>query len=116
MGEEDKKLSVTELKRLVEKKSNYIYSWGFEVSEFSISKADISTIKEFIEKGRKAGRIEYAYDSARNVLNKLHLVKGKKLLNAGRTLFCKDNLIEVRAAVFATDEKTTFVDHSTGRT
>ena len=110
MGEEDKKLSVSELKHLVEKKSNYIYSWGFEVSVFSISKADIPTIKEFIGKGRKAGRIKYAYDSAQNVLNKLHLLKGKKLLNAGRALFSKDNLIEVRAAVFATDEKTTFLD------
>ena len=110
MGEENKKLSVNELKHLVEKKSNYIYSWGFEVSDFSVLKADIPTIKGFIDKGRKAGRIQYAYDSARNVLNKLHLVKGKKLLNAGRALFCKDNRIEVRAAIFATDEKTTFLD------
>lgn len=110
IGEENKKLSVSELKRLVEKKNNYIYAWGFEVSEFSLSKADIATIKGFIEKGRKAGRIEYAYDSARNVLHKLHLIKGRKLLNAGRALFCKDNRVEVRAAVFATDEKTTFLD------
>jgi len=110
IGEEDKKLSVNELKRLVEKKNNYIYSWGFDVSELPVSKADVPTIKSFVAKGRKAGRIEYAYDSARNVLNKLHLIKGKKLLNAGRALFCKDNRVEVRAAVFATDEKTTFLD------
>ena len=37
MGEEDKKLSVDELRRLVEKKNNYVYSWGSEISEFSIS-------------------------------------------------------------------------------
>lgn len=110
IGEEDKKLSVNELRRLVEKKNNYIYAWGSEISEFSLSRADIPTIKGFIEKGRKAGRIEYAYDSARNVLHKLHLLKGKRLLNAGRALFCKDNRIEVRAAIFATDEKTTFLD------
>jgi ATP-dependent DNA helicase RecG len=110
VGEEDKRLSVNELKRLVEKKSNYIYSWGFDVSDLTVSKADVPTIKSFVAKGRKAGRIEYAYDSARNVLNKLHLVKGKKLLSAGKALFCKDNRVEVRAAVFATDEKTTFLD------
>jgi ATP-dependent DNA helicase RecG len=110
MGEENKKLSVNELKHLVEKKSNYIYSWGFEISDFFVSKANIPTIKEFIDKGRKAGRIQYAYDSARNALNKLHLIKGKKLLNAGKALFCKDNRVEVRAAIFATDEKTTFLD------
>lgn len=105
IGEEDKKLSVNELRRLVEKKNNYIYAWGSKTSEFSLSKADIPTIKGFIEKGRKAGRIEYAYDSARNVLNKLHLIKGKKLFNAGKALFCKDNHVEVRAVVFATNEK-----------
>jgi ATP-dependent DNA helicase RecG len=110
VGEEDKRLSVNELKRLVEKKSNYIYSWGFDVSDLTVSKADVPTIKSFVAKGRKAGRIEYAYDSARNVLNKLHLVKGKKLLNAGKALFCKDNRVEVRAAIFATNEKTTFLD------
>jgi ATP-dependent DNA helicase RecG len=110
MGEENKKLSVDELRRLVEKKNNYAYSWGSEVSEFSFSKADIPTIKKFVEKGRKAGRIEYAYDSARNVLNKLHLIKGNKLLNAGRALFCEDSGIEVQLAVFAGQDKLTFLD------
>src|SRR3990167_3799691 len=110
MGEENKRLSVDELRRLVEKKNNYAYSWGSELSEFSLSKADIPTIKKFIEKGRKAGRIEFAYDSARNVLHKLHLSKGNKLLNAGRVLFCEDSGIEVQAAVFAGKDKLTFVD------
>lgn len=65
MGEEDKKLSVDELRRLVEKKNNYAYSWGSELSDFSLSKVSVATVKKFVEKGRKAGRIEYAYDSAR---------------------------------------------------
>ena len=110
MGEENKRLSVDELRRLVEKKNNYAYSWGNELSEFSLSKADVPTIKKFIGKGRKAGRIEFAYDSARNVLHKLHLSKGSKLLNAGRALFCADSGIEVQAAVFAGKDKLTFVD------
>ena len=110
MGEEDKKLSVDELRHLVEKKNNYAYSWGAELSDFSLSKVSVATVKKFVEKGRKAGRIEYAYDSARNVLNKIHLIKGKKLLNAGRALFCEDSGVEVQAAVFAGKDKMTFVD------
>ncbi len=110
MGEEDKKLSVDELRHLVEKKNNYAYSWGAELSDFSPSKVSVATVKKFVEKGRKAGRIEYAYDSARNVLNKIHLIKGKRLLNAGRALFCEDSGVEVQAAVFAGKDKTTFVD------
>ncbi|MBI4845061.1 MAG: hypothetical protein HY810_01070 [Candidatus Omnitrophica bacterium] len=110
MGEEDKKLSVDELRHLVEKKNNYAYSWGAELSDFSLSKVSAATVKKFVEKGRKAGRIEYSYDSARNVLNKIHLFKGKKLLNAGRALFCEDSGVEVQAAVFAGKDKMTFVD------
>ncbi len=110
VGEEDKKLSVHELRHLVEKKNNYAYSWGAELSDFSLSKVSVATVKKFVEKGRKAGRIEYAYDSARNVLHKLHLIKGKRLLNAGRALFCEDSGVEVQAAVFAGKDKLTFLD------
>lgn len=110
VGEEDKKLSVDELRHLVEKKNNYAYSWGAELSDFSLSKISIATVKKFVEKGRKAGRIEYAYDSARNVLNRIHLLKGKRLLNAARALFCEDSGVEVQAAVFAGKDKMTFVD------
>ena len=110
MGEENKKLSVDELRHLVEKKNNYAYSWGGEVSEVSSSKVSVAAVKKFVEKGRKAGRIAYAYDSARNVLNKIHLLKGKKLVNAGRALFCEDSGVEVQAAVFAGKNKMTFLD------
>ncbi|MBU4306167.1 MAG: ATP-binding protein [Candidatus Omnitrophica bacterium] len=47
MGEEDKKLSVDELRHLVEKKNNYAYSWGAEVSEFSLSKVSAAAVKKF---------------------------------------------------------------------
>ena len=110
MGEEDKKLSVDELRRLVEKKNNYVYSWSSELSSFSVSEASIETVKKFVEKGRKAGRIEHAFNSVYDTLNKIHVLKGKKLLNAGRALFCEDSGIEVQAAVFAGKDKVTFLD------
>jgi ATP-dependent DNA helicase RecG len=59
---------------------------------------------------RGPGRIGFSFDSANKVLQKLNLVKGSKLLNAGRVLFCKDNRIEVQAAVFAGKDKITFLD------
>jgi ATP-dependent DNA helicase RecG len=109
-GEEDKKLSVGEVERLAQKKKNYVYSWGVEVSEMPVSEANVSSIRSFIKKGKEAGRISFSFDSAKNVLNKLDLVRGGKLLNAGRALFCKENEIEVQAAVFAGEEKITFLD------
>lgn len=108
--EEDKKLSTKEVERLVEKKKNYVYSWGSKVSEIPISAANVPSLRSFIKKGKEAGRIDFAYDTAKNVLNKLNLIKGNNLLNAGRSLFVKNNGLEVRAAVFATNEKVTFLD------
>lgn len=109
-GEEDKKISTKEIKRLVEKKKNYVYSWGAEVSKTPISDVDVSSLRLFIKKGKEAGRIGFSFDSVKNVLNKLNLIKGTKLLKAGRVLFCKNNRIEVQAAVFAGHDKITFLD------
>ena len=50
VGEDDRKLSVDELRHLVEKKNNYAYSWGAELSDFSLSKASVETVKKFVEK------------------------------------------------------------------
>ena len=108
--DEDKKLSADEIEKLVDKKKGYVYLWGGEVSETTVSAVSIPVLRSFIKKGRETGRIGFAFDTARNVLNKLNLIKGDKLLNAGRALFCKDNGIKTRAAIFATDEKTTFLD------
>ena len=110
VGEEDKKLSVNEIRRLVEKHNNYAYAWGAEVSDTPVSKADSAVVKAFIEKGRKAGRINFFYDSPANALRKLNLTGGEKLLNAGKALFCKDNNLIVQAAVFAGRDKITFLD------
>ena len=109
-GEEDKKLSVREIERFLARKNGYAYIWGSRISDYPYSDADTSVIRAFIKKGREAGRIEYSFDSVKNVLHKLNLIKDRFLLNAGKALFCKNNRIEVRAAVFATKEKTTFLD------
>jgi len=109
-GEEDKKLSTKEIERLIEKKKNYVYSWGSELSETPISGAKVSTLRSFVKKGKEAGRIGFSFDSPKNVLNKLHLVKGRKLLNAGWALFSKTGGVEVQVAIFAGRDKITFLD------
>lgn len=110
IGDENKKLSTKEIERLIEKKKNYIYRWGFQVSEKLISAVNVPSVRTFIKRGREASRISYSFDTVKNVLNKLNLTKDEYLLNAGSALFCKNNGLEVRAALFATNEKTTFLD------
>ena len=109
-GEEDKKLSVSEIRRMVEKLNNYAYTWGGEVSGDAVSTASAAAIKSFIEKGRKAGRISFPYDNPANVLRKLGLVAGGRLLNAAKALFSTGQPLTVQAAVFAGRDKITFLD------
>ena len=109
-GDEDRKLSAREIARLIEKQKNYAYSWGTELSDSAPSGADGRTLRAFVKRGRDAGRINFSFDSVRNVLAKLHLVKDGQLLNAGRALFGKDNALEVQAAIFAGKDKITFLD------
>ena len=48
--------------------------------------------------------------SLRILMEKLGLLRGDKLTNAGRVLFSKRNPIVLKLAVFATEHKTTFLD------
>ena len=69
-GDEDRKLSVSEIRRLIEKKSHYVYPWGAEISDTPMSCVDVSTLRRFIKRGNEVGRISFPYDSAKNALNK----------------------------------------------
>ena len=110
LGTENRKLSVDALRRLVEKKNNYAYHWGSEISGYALAKAETHAIRSFLRRGREVGRISFAFDSKTGILRKLHLSYGRKLLNAGRALFCRDSSVEVQAAVFAGKDKLTFLD------
>jgi ATP-dependent DNA helicase RecG len=57
-----------------------------------------------------AGRIDFEFGSVKGTLNKLELLAGGRLLKAAEALFCKNNSLEVQAAVFAGTDKTTFID------
>lgn len=91
--------------------------WSFKAvtslilhSEFSISKVDESAVRDYVKRANTAGRIDFAFDNAVNILKKLNLVKEGRLLKAAEVLFCNENTIEVQAAVFAGMDKVTFLD------
>ena len=110
IGDENRKLTGKEIERLIAKKQGYVYPWGASVSETPVAKADVRTLRSFIKKGKEAGRIGFSFDSAKNILNKLHLSKGDMLNNAGKALFSKDNPVKIQAAVFAGIDRITFLD------
>ncbi len=56
------------------------------------------------------GRISFENDNTSEVLTKLELTEGDRLLNAGAALFVDSGMNDLQMAKFATNEKITFTD------
>ena len=111
VGDEDRQLSMKEIRKLILKDENEIGKWERKVSDYTIDDIDEELLKEFIEKGRKAKRINFPYTNKEEILKKLSLVnKNNELLNAGYILFAKEAKLEMQMAIFATETKLTFLD------
>ena len=82
-----------------------------EISNYKVKDIDDKLLKEFIEKGIKAKRINFPYTNKKDILKKLSLLnKNNELLNAGYILFSKEAKLELQMAIFATETKLTFLD------
>lgn len=111
VGDEDRQLSAKEIRKLILKDENDIGKWESKVADYTIEDIDEELLKEFIEKGRKAKRINFPYTNKEEILKKLNLVnKNNELLNAGYILFAKEAKLELQMAIFATETKLTFLD------
>ncbi len=111
VGDEDRQLSMKEIRKLILKDENDIGKWESKVSDYTLEDIDEELLKEFIEKGRKAKRINFPYTNKEEILKKLSLVnKNNQLLNAGYILFAKEAKLELQMAIFATETKLTFLD------
>lgn len=84
--------------------------WDKEISDSSLSNIDTEIIKNFVDKAYNAGRISFSKGTVENVIKKLHLLKDNKIINAGKVLFCKNADVCFQLAVFAGNEKLTFLD------
>ncbi len=110
VADENRQLSVKEIEKLLINRNDYRSKWEAEISDIGIKEARVPAIRRFVKRANDAGRMNSRYDNAKNVLNKLGLIKGNKLFNAARVLFSAHNEVEVQAAIFAGTEKITFLD------
>ena len=110
VSDADRQLSAKEIERLILKKNSGQIKWESELSEFSISEVDKSAVRDYVKRANTAGRIDFSFDNAGNILKKLDLVKNGRLLKAAEVLFCDENTIEVQGAVFAGTDRVTFLD------
>ncbi|MBI5574535.1 MAG: putative DNA binding domain-containing protein [Elusimicrobia bacterium] len=110
VGDSNKQLSIQELEKLILKKNKDRYIWDSQLSNQKISSINEKVLKTFIAKAKEVGRLDFLYQNKKISLKKLGLVKKEKLLNAATVLFCDDNSLEVQMAIFAGNDKLTFLD------
>ena len=110
VSDEDRQLSAKEIERLILKKNIDRIRWESEYSEFGIDKIDESAVRDYVKRANTAGRIDFAFDNAGNMLKKLNLMNEGRLVKAAEVLFCNENTFEVQAAVFAGMDRVTFLD------
>ena len=112
VSDESREMSPNELARII-MEVNY-KSWEKQQSEDTIEDVDEIQLRKFLVKAISCGRIETMEYNKVILLEQLKLLSSDKihLNNAGRYLFSNRGPIELKMAVFATDEKRTFIDIS----
>ena len=101
--DEDRQLSVKQLKELIAAQSRESLRWDNQSGKFSLSDLDPAKIKRFVE------RAKLSWDTPENALAKLELISDGKLLNPAR-LFFGIKPLQLRCAVFMTTESSTIID------
>ena len=85
--------------------------WERQKTDVPASEVDTAAIQRLCENAMKIHRLSISDDSTPDViLKRFGLVSDGFLNNAGNVLFGKNHPVTLKAAVFATDEKLTFLD------
>ena len=110
VADEDKLMPPKELERYILKKNKALEKWDAGVSDCAPGDVSEDALKEFLERANIAGRVNYVYTNKRDVLNKLGLLVGARVINAAKVLFASSRDLEIQMAIFATMERLTFND------
>ena len=110
VADEDRVMSQPELVRYLQQKDSVESAWERTVSDYPVSDVREEQVKGYIERGKAVGRIGFDYTDKITALNKIGLVSGDKLLNAGMVLFGESLYAELQMAIFAGTERLTFLD------
>lgn len=109
VADESRELTPAELKEMM-LSSEYSERWEQFETEYTIKDVDEAALKDFYNRATACGRLPDEGFDVEKLLNKLSLLKGGKLNNAGYVLFGNNGPVTLKMAVFASDEKLTFLD------
>lgn len=110
VADEDVLMRSDELRVMFRAVENRINPWDGCVSNKTVDDVDEVALRKFVERGREKGRITFEYTNAAEVLDRLGLIEGDRLLNAGIALFCPSILTDLKMAIFATHRRTEILD------
>ena len=110
IGEEDRQLYSRELGKFFLQKNQYPSPWERDITQKTAKSIDSKIFQEFLVKARHVRRLRQTGRDAISILEKLNILSNSNLTRAAELLFCNDNTLEVQAAVFAGNDKTTFLD------
>ena len=108
-ADEDREVTPEELKVFFGV-NKYREKWEKGKSEATSKQIDKTAIKAFWQKAVSAGRLPKGRYTCPIVLKRFGLVKDECLTNAGEVLFGSTRPVSLKAGIFATDEKLTFLD------
>ena len=108
-ADEDREVSPEELKAFFGA-SRHRGKWERTESEAVATQIDKKTIKAFWKKAIEVGRLPEGKYTCPIILNRYGLIKNDHLTNAGEVLFGNTHPVTLKLAIFATDEKLTFLD------
>lgn len=108
-ADEDREVTPSELRQFFTA-NEYKDKWEKTRSEILLKQADKKAVKAFCEKAVSVGRLTEGRYTAPTILKRFGLVDGDYLTNAGNVLFGNSSPVTLKTAIFATDEKLTFLD------
>ncbi|GAB6904285.1 Divergent AAA domain protein [Desulfosarcina cetonica] len=103
VADEDRQLSVKQLKNLIAAQSRESLRWDNQPGKFTLTDLDLEKIKRFVDLAK------LVWDTPQNALAKLGLTQNGQLLNPAR-LFFGNQPLQLRCAVFLSTESSTIVD------
>ena len=108
-ADEDREVTPKELKHFFVT-NEYREKWEKASSTATANQIDKNAVKSFWQRAVSAGRIPEGRYTCPIILKRYGLVNGDHLNNAGEYLFGSTKPVTLKAAIFATDEKLTFLD------
>ena len=109
VGTQNRKMSTEELKRLI-KHEDYSSKWEEEITDKTLDDVDDAALIDFYNSAKRCGRLEMDEFNKEKLLVSLELVSNGYLKNGGYALFGKDAKIGLKLAIYATENKVTFLD------